>query len=403
MNAQPTPQTNWKFILGTGGTALVLGVLFINLFWNPLETLKRKYNFVANEEEKQQSEWRSFVKEKRRLDRDRLLGMPKNIEQANSDYMKYLRKLLTASGLKVEDLQPAGVDTRQSSTGKKAGHIPLSFTVRAEGDWPSLVKMSEKFQRTPLLHRIKACTIEEAKSGSDGAVLGKLTAHLTIEALMVGRNQRRPDDLWGLDANLLAADLISGLCGQPAGWALVLRGQALLVPEMPDRDYGRLALVDPFMPPLLWAALEKQKKKLDDDKNRPLAKKGRPRPPAEVRLTAISTIEGEQKPLGWLVVYTEPTKDVKLRHNKPFEVVDAYIKGKVLRIDPTDLYIQVGKDIFAVHVGETLAEAMRRPLSPPQLRKLGLLSVPPTNSVGTPVSTPEAERLHVASPVGGTP
>jgi hypothetical protein len=51
------------------------------------------------------------------------------------------------------------------------------------------------------------------------------------------------------------------------------------------------------------------------------------------------------------------------------------LKGKVLRIDQRDVYFLVGEDVFGIHIGESLAHAMRRPLSDEELKSRDLMEL----------------------------
>jgi len=51
------------------------------------------------------------------------------------------------------------------------------------------------------------------------------------------------------------------------------------------------------------------------------------------------------------------------------------VRGKVLRIDPRDIYFQVGSKVYAFHFGQTLAEALARPLSEFALDNLDLTNL----------------------------
>jgi len=48
------------------------------------------------------------------------------------------------------------------------------------------------------------------------------------------------------------------------------------------------------------------------------------------------------------------------------------VRGKVLRIDPRDVFFQVGEDVYDFHFSQTLAEAMKRPLSELELDRYEL-------------------------------
>jgi hypothetical protein len=365
-------KTNWLFILGTTGGALVLGFLFLKGFWFPWQQANRALLQKEEEYDRRHHDYAVFMKERKRLDTARLLGLPRNLEKGGTDYAGYLQNLLRQCGLTVEDFQgPNGLDARSQTPARggkvKPGHITLSYLVRATGDWAALTKLLEKFQRTPLLHRIKSWRIERptAAKGSDSRKLG---IALTVEALVVGRNDRRSDDLWGIDSRLAAMDSLLALRRMPAGWAMLLRGQALLPPPMPARRYADLARVNPFVGgPTPW------------DRPPPVKSPGK--------------IPGDERPNVYLVfIDIAGQRAILLNETKPDRAVAMHIdlaapgrrdgfevwngkekiKGKVLRVEPRDIYFQVGRDIYLMHVGDNLAEAMRRPLAPGELRNRGL-------------------------------
>jgi hypothetical protein len=47
-------------------------------------------------------------------------------------------------------------------------------------------------------------------------------------------------------------------------------------------------------------------------------------------------------------------------------------KGKVLRVDLRDVYVRVDEKVYGIHIGQNLAEALKRPLSAKELKGLGL-------------------------------
>jgi len=246
--------------------------------------------------------------------------------------------------------------------GKKASHLVLTFLVRAQGNWAALAKLLERFQRTPLLHRLKSWNVEQAPGDKDKSGK-KLVVNLTVEALVVNRSDKRPDNLWGIDTRMVGVDALLALQGRPAGWAMLLRGQALLLPPMPDRRYADLARVNPFV----GGRLPEEKEKKRDT-----------RPPdnrSNVHLAL--TDHAGQKAILLAASKYKGESAIKLTttagHNE-FEVWDGkgLLKARVLRVDPRDVYVQVGKAIYAFHVGQNLAEAMQRPLAPGELARLGL-------------------------------
>ena len=51
------------------------------------------------------------------------------------------------------------------------------------------------------------------------------------------------------------------------------------------------------------------------------------------------------------------------------------VKAKVLRIDARDVFFQVGHEVFAMHIGETLAEAMKKPMDHEEVEALELTAL----------------------------
>ena len=81
--------------------------------------------------------------------------------------------------------------------------------------------------------------------------------------------------------------------------------------------------------------------------------------------------------------------DKKLSAGNTFEVMDedrkkTLVKATVLRIEQQDFFFQVDEDIYAIHVGDSLAKALKRPLSSDDIDKYDLrkLSLSPLEKQG---------------------
>lgn len=369
MSGTATRQTNWKFIFITVGSIVIVGFVFLRFFWSPLQEHNKRLVLLEEEYSKQRGEFLTFLKEKKRLDRDRLLGLPRDLAKGINQYSHYFQKLLRECGFSGADVAPVA-DTRNpaaagnpalagAATAKKAGHMPLTFLVRAQGDWPGVAKLLEQFQRTPLLHRVKTLIVEQQQTEKDAP--GKLVLNMTVEALVVNRNDQRPDNLWGLDPRLGLVDALLAMNGQPTGWFMVLRGQALLVPEMPERSYAVLARVNPFVggpltPETDYAEEERQ------DKER-LAK---------TFLTL--TLPSAQEAVLLAPTSADKSSSIKLAAapgQDTFPIWDGK-KGKIIRVDLRDVYFSVDNDLYRIKIGQNLGEAMKRPLSPTERKSLGV-------------------------------
>jgi len=381
MSAVVAPRpTNWKFILIVSGTALVLGFFFLKGFWFPYQDNEKRLAGAQDEYENQRSNFLVFQKEKKRLERDRLIGLPRDLSHAESEYVKYLRDLLAKCGFDARpDVTSTGADLRNVSStqgAKKAGHIVVPFNVRAQGTWTCIVKFLDGFQRTPFLHRLRSWKIDAPSSAKESpgklkiSAEIKLSMNVVIEALIVNRNDQRPDSLWGVDPRLIAVDAILGMNRLPTGWATLLRAQGLLLPEMSKRSYALVPRLNPFVggipisttptPDLLADKAKKDKAIKDAIKD------------AQAKASLVMTSEPKQALLV-APMPTDPTKTVgtKLAPDQTFPVWEGK-NAKVLRIDHLNVYFQFEGKTHAIHIGEKMKDALARPLSPLEIRNLGL-------------------------------
>jgi hypothetical protein len=362
-------QTNWKFILITAGGALVLGFVFLKGFFLPFQDNVKKVAAAEEAYDREYQDYRVFQQEKGRLERDRLLGMPRDTNQASNDYIHYLQKLLEKAGFdKNPDVGFGGVTAPSTSTsaGKKAGHGSVTFNAKARGTWINVVKFLDMFQRTAFMHRLRNWSVDAPTASKEP---GKLTLNMTIEALVVNKNERRPENLWGVDPRAVAADAFLGMNRLPTGWATLLRAQALLLPQVPPkREYGELVRVNPFVGGPIKVEklvdLDALAKKKEEDQK----KKDKD---ARANATLVQTDTDGQKAL--LIAPTSPDKStpIKLARNSTFPLWDG-LKGKVLRVDHRDVYFEVDSKLYGIHIGTTLADAYKQPLSAIQGKKLNL-------------------------------
>jgi hypothetical protein len=355
-------QTNWKLILTTAAVVVVFGLLFLKGFWFPYQDNRRKLLGAEEEYDSQRRELLAFLKDKKRLERDRLIGLPRNLNQAEREYIDYLQSLLSKCGFDAHpDVQQTGADFRtlSSAPGKKAGHIAVTYLVRTHGSWTSIVKFLESFQRTPFLHRLKTWTVD-ATASTKGSP--KLTLNVIIEALMVNRNEQRPDNLWGVDPRLIAVDALLALNHIPAGWATLLRPQALLLPEMPARDYAEVPRLNPFVGgiPISDVDLEAKEKKKEKQKRE-----------AQGKARLVMTMESHDRAILVVPAETDKTTEITLKCDGTFPLWDGK-SAKILRICHREVYFQFDSKIYVIKIGEQVREALERPLSVSEGKSLGL-------------------------------
>jgi hypothetical protein len=395
MNGKSTrPPTNWTLILATTGGVLVLGFLFLKGFLLPWQKNARDLDRLEDELYTQDREFKTFMKEKNKLETYRLLGLPRDLEGGSSQYAEYLYNLLkNECKMTGVDIKPSGNEEKpksQNQGGKvKPGHLALGFQVDAQGDWLSLTKMLEKFQRTPFLHRLRNLTITPVRGGKKGPQT-KLSFVMNIEAVVVHKNERRPMDLWGMDPKLLYMDSALALWQLPRGLALagMLRGQALLFPEMAGRNYENLAWVNPFVggKPASPYVKEKEVVVKKEDKKKPPVKRSEFRlvltNPSDQRAILLAgsseknTVVTLSGPLEAGIVYLAGAAGCGFRQEK-FTVFDGIdtVTGTVLRVDLREVLVEIGGEVYGIGFEKTFADYLKAPLTQEEKTKRGLVVV----------------------------
>src|SRR5690242_7622475 len=123
MQRQPL---NFKFIIGVVVGFFVVGFLVLHFFVFPLQKYNQDITNLQLEYFDKKKEESKFLLDRRKLDRYRLLGMPRNLKQGVSDYSRFLKDMFVNSGLAVDDFRgPTVLEAKVApvTAGKKAGHI----------------------------------------------------------------------------------------------------------------------------------------------------------------------------------------------------------------------------------------------------------------------------------------
>jgi hypothetical protein len=226
--------------------AVVLGVLVVVVIggggsWflviGPLLETEDNISRLTQEGEAKQRQLTQIKKDRPKLERWRLLSLPgdvgtgakgPNAVQDKGDqyydlqekYISYLRTTLAKNGVTSDypvrgKVEPYKAPGQQPAAGAPP-YVALGFEVEAKGKLTNLVAFMVDFQNTPLMQRIKKMSIKQAGQNVD-----LLTAHFTIEALIVQGANKRPKMLLGVDERLVALNAITTLRRGPSGLALV--------------------------------------------------------------------------------------------------------------------------------------------------------------------------------------
>ena len=332
-------------VLGGGG-ALFLGH---RIFWKPYRDAQDRLADIENEVDLKDRQRRTFDADQQSVAKWKKLSLPNDPNRAAAEYAKMLKPALRDSGLVVDDFQgPPPQDFSGSSTQKKAKHTVLPFQVRAKGTVESLAKALDALQRLPVMHRVKTMVVDrlDAKDKT-----GRIGVQMTIEAMIVSgaNNKLNPETVLPASTNRAYADVgqrnpFLGLIPPPPPPPPPKKdpppAEVVVEEPPPGRDIREFVSIDTITPTSNEAFL------------RITAYKA---PPVRLRSTPMSGYDTFR-------ITNEDRSRV-------------FVKGKVLRIDARDIYFQVAEDVYRFHFGQTLAEAMVRPLNVSQMEELELTSL----------------------------
>lgn len=334
-------------ILGVGAAFGIVKFVFLDRYLR----LNRDIELAEEEVDRKESQLNALRADVFLLQEGRKKSLPAPAHQAAQAYTAYLKPLLEKAGLKVEDFAPAALDARPGTTlgGKKTNHRILTFTVRAKGPLKTVLTALENMQRTPILHRVKNLTLDRSEAAKDD----RIGVQMTVEALLMGET--------------------------PVGHQPVMQPLEKTPGAVnPRRDYAQAAQRNPFLgqvPPPPPPPVAKKEEEPEEPKDTG--------PDVRPYIRLVSTDPTNQE--AYLRNLLVKSGEVRLK-GIPMSGYDSFrirnlegstviVRGKVLRVDQRDVYFQVGEDVYAFHIGDSLAEAMRRPLSTQELRDLKLLAM----------------------------
>jgi hypothetical protein len=341
----------FTIIVGTLGAVAVVWAGYTFVF-APYRINVLKIAGLTSENTKKELDLNTLKGDQKRLgDKWNKFSLPPTVEMAAAEYGGMLKPLLGRAGLTVDDFKVTlPPENRTAASQKKAAqHQILTFSVRAKGTLTALTKAAEQLRQVPVMHRMKQIVIDRLDPKDK---TGKLNIQMTIEAMIVANTDNHPSWRPSVDT---AAKLKQ------------------LAPS--ERRFADIPLRDPFMgkvppPP------EPVKPPVKNEDEKPSG----PDPRLFVRIDTILPNVQEAS------LY-DRSRNVSIRLRAKaksgydvFRITDedtgkSVMKAKVLRIDSRDVYFQVGDDVFAMHIGETLAEAMKAPMGHDEVERLELTAL----------------------------
>ncbi len=345
------------FFLLFGGFYLVKG------FLNELEQKDSLIQRLEADQRKHRESLLSLSKAQRQLDQWKAISMPPDAAVSATRYRQFLQELARKHGLTIKAL-PEGTGVRGAGA-RNALVFNQTYSMTADGTLARVVGFLREFYSFNLAHQIK--NIEFTARDVSGE--RRVEMKLTVETMTLPNAPPRDHLMPTPDPRLVALEIITGLKHGPIGIALGpwtatpfgLHGNPKLAGAISDRDYTRLVAKNVFagVTPPAQAA---EKPKPD---------------PGVLRFVHLTDITGNfirQEATLWNRL---TNRHIRLRCEggfDTFEVRDAndqvILKGKVERIIGRDVVISVDGKRYALHINETLQDALERTLSDEDLKRL---------------------------------
>lgn len=361
-------------IVAGGGGAFVLLLLIFNSIVPAWKKTNAAVAALEGEIDDKERELRFIESEKFRRESGRVLPLPGPVERAASDYARFLKPLLHEAGLTVDEFQgPPPQEAKATVAGAKKSttYIVLPYQVRAKGDLPSLAAALETMRRTPVQHRVRSLTLDRIDARD---AIGKLGIQMTVDVMVAPQAKKGARLFPYPDSRLIPADALATLAGAPAGSVLFpWVSQGIPLTQAVEFDQVSRVRVDleqfnPFLgevPPPVVAKKEVEAPPVE------------PEGPDLREYIKLDAIEPSKEAFLRNTFYKMPPirlKSTPMSGYEIFRIMDeertkTILRAKVLRIDPRVVYFQVGEDIYGIRFGQTLADAMKRPLSQSELEE----------------------------------
>jgi predicted DNA-binding protein with PD1-like motif len=288
----------------------------------------------------------------------------RHINQLQVDYEKYLRDMMERNRFRTDSIviMPGQVEKATVAKGKQPTYERIAFRVAGRGELAAVTGLMEEFHKAPLLHQIRAATVELAnqKGSSKSSVReGDLDLKMTVEALMVTDAQQKER------TSLL-----------PPKLAYPLRVMA-----DPPRNYALLSDKNVFTgvkPPVVKTDTKPQPK--DDKDKKPTRKEDRTEVLRFVRLTMLCYDPDRDRWEATVYDLAKGGNETKLNTGvrKELTVYDRFeqvsLDARVVYIDEKQLIFKDLKDkkFYRLRCGDFVYPAIREALRSSELKELGI-------------------------------
>lgn len=357
------------FILLGGVILGGAGFLYFQVYQVALSERRETAERLRTEIEKNQAHIDDVQRQKATLDLARQLSLPQDVDLDRREYEKYLGELLRDSGfaagsVSVKSESPDVNRAPKLGAKKEPIYTVLPFAITGRGTLASLVEAMERFYETGLLHRIKSFSIQRPLTATAQQRRDELDFTMTVEAVIVNGAANRPYLLPNIPRWMLVSDVVTSMRHGPTGLALALWAAGPAGPlgpanrPNPPRQYASIGGKNIF-----FGSVPSEVKDNTDVTR-------------FVKLTDITQTQFRAE--AWLYDQYN-NRSTRLRASAGFDafrVLDNHgeplVRGKVIHLGQRDVVFRVDENYYALHVGQSLEEAMKKPLTADQLRSYGL-------------------------------
>jgi len=363
-------------VLVLGGlVVLVVGYFGLQGVLDTFAEKDRQIEALELEVRTQTAKLKDLAQTQARLEQWRAISLPADPQLASSRYRPFLDELLNRHQLRKRSMTEGGnLSSRTIRPGANVNITPLTYQLQLDGTLARLIGFLKEFYSLNLPHSIRELSITPQGTGPDA----RLDIQMRIEALYLPNATNRDFLVAVPDSRLLALDVFMAMKHGPIGMGLApwlisptgLHGARKLASDhYTDRDYTKLVSKNVFVglaaPPSAESAAQET-----------------PRGDREVlKYVQLSGITGDFLKTEAVLRNRLTGKFIRLRSEGGFDtftIKDAndreVLKGKVKHIDRADVVIQVDDKLYGIHAGEFLEQALRKELTPEQLKALGIVA-----------------------------
>jgi hypothetical protein len=308
-------------------------------------------------------------KSKKEVDKWQAISLPGNVQVSALLYKNFLQEMLLRHRFVIRTFTEPG---RGATTNTRQGPpvtTNINYDVVVEGTLAQLISFLKEFYTVNVPHVIKNIIVEPLGKGGDA----KLSVTLKIDAMSMSTTKIRQSVIASPPSTTVILETLAAWKRVPIGLVVGLNQltgtgylgvNKLASQDKPERDYAVMQRKSVFAGLAPANAVAKET---------PVLKQ----PDMEIlKYTQLTSITANNITEEGLLRIRKTEKYVKMRAEggvNSFEIRDGegqlVLKGKVLAIKPRDLVFETSGKAYALHIGQTMEDAMKKELTPDELKK----------------------------------